>query len=67
MNYDELARVALSFILEAECWPVFLSWCAEQPHSDEMVAWLKTASVHQTRIEWMRNSPDPAIRALVDG
>lgn len=66
MTYDELARVAMSFILEDESWPVFLNWISEQPHSDQMVQWLKTASLTETRKEWMRNSPNPEVAALAD-
>jgi len=61
-GYNELARVALSFVLEDESWPVFDQYARMQPHSAELHAWLDDEGLAGSRRAWMLNSPDEAIR-----
>lgn len=66
MNYEELARVAMAFILEDEVWDEFLAWAIAQPHSPEMHAWIITADKTEIRREWMRNSGNPFLVAMAE-
>lgn len=65
-GYDQLQCDAVGFVLEAETWPVFLSWARENATSDESRERVESAAldVQKWRVEWMRHSPDPDVRAL---
>lgn len=42
ITYHDLERIAFSFVLETETWPVFLSWCRQYANSEAMIAWLNS-------------------------
>ena len=65
LGYHELARSALSFVLEDESWPVFLAWARTQAVSAEAMAWLEAGpDLEQVRREYLQHSPDPYWRAV---
>lgn len=67
-EYGYLQRNALGFALETENWPAFLEWMRENAVLDETARqWLDSADPADPikwRVEWMRHSPDPDVRAL---
>jgi hypothetical protein len=64
-GYHDLERAALGFVLEDESWPVFLEWCRVQHVSAESHDWLEAGpDLDAIRRDYLRHSPDPAIRAL---
>jgi hypothetical protein len=66
-GYHDLERVALGFALEDEYWAPFMAWCAENGFSARFRAWVEAGpDLHQLRREYLRHSPEPAIRALAD-
>lgn len=66
-GYHELQRDALGFVLETENWPAFLQWARDNAVSQEAGQFLDSADPADPikwRVEWMRHSPDPDVRAL---
>jgi hypothetical protein len=65
MDYDELARMALAFVLEAETFPVFVEWVKTHHVSQLANEWsFNNPDVKAVRQLWADNSNDPVIRNL---
>jgi hypothetical protein len=66
LDYHDIARGALAFVLEDESWPVFLAWAREHHGTEAMHRWLETADLEATRNLFLAHSPDPYWRALAE-
>jgi len=42
MEYDDIQRIALGFVLETETWPVFMEWCRKYVNTDACREWLRS-------------------------
>jgi hypothetical protein len=54
LDYDDVQRMALAFVLEDKSWPVFLSWVRENHGTVAAYEWAKQPDLlRDMRIQWL--------------
>jgi hypothetical protein len=65
MDYEQLARMALGFVLEDENWEEFVEWAEGNQNSLEAKLWVASKpNIDRVRRIWLENSGDPVLKEL---
>jgi hypothetical protein len=65
LEYDEICRAAMGFVLEADRWEQFLVWaklCKLDGHGNDWVE--RPITIDEARLLWLENSRNPLIKAI---